>query len=105
MKINWTVRLKNPVFWLTVIPAVVALIYTILGVFEVVPTISEDTLLNALTAIVSALTTIGVLVDPTTKGVGDSERALNYTQLGGGNSYNNNDEKNEGLTEDTEAKG
>ena len=80
MKINWKVRLKNPVFWLTVIPAVIALVYTVLGLLGVVPTISEDTLVNAVTAIISALTTVGVLIDPTTKGVGDSERALTYEE-------------------------
>ncbi len=80
MKINWKVRLKNPVFWLTVIPAGIALVYTVLGLFGVVPTISEDTLVNAVTAIISALTTVGVLVDPTTKGVGDSDRALTYEE-------------------------
>lgn len=80
MKINWKVRLKNPVFWLTVIPAVIALVYTVLGLFGVVPSISEDVLVNAVTAIISALTTVGVLVDPTTKGVGDSDRALTYEE-------------------------
>lgn len=78
MKINWKVRLKNPVFYLTIIPAVIALVYTVLGVFDVVPTISEDTVTNAITAIITALTTLGVLIDPTTNGVGDSERALTY---------------------------
>ena len=80
MKINWKVRLKNPVFWLTVIPAVIAFVYTILGLFGVVPTISEDVLVNAVTAIISALTTVGVLIDPTTKGVSDSDRALTYEE-------------------------
>ena len=80
MKINWKVRLKNPVFWLTVIPAVIAFVYTVLGLFGVVPTLSEDMLVNAVTAIITALTTIGVLVDPTTKGVGDSDRALTYEE-------------------------
>ena len=80
MKINWKVRLKNPVFWLTVIPAVIALVYTILGLLGIVTTISEDTLVNAVTAIISALTTVGVLIDPTTKGVGDSDRALTYEE-------------------------
>lgn len=78
MKINWKVRLKNPVFWLTVIPSVIALVYTVLGLFGVVPSVSEDILVNAVTAVISALTTIGVLVDPTTKGLCDSERALTY---------------------------
>ena len=84
MKINWKVRLKNPVFWLTVIPAVIALVYTVLGLFGVVPTISEDVLVNAVTAIISALTTVGVLIDPTTKGVSDSDRALTYEEPGDG---------------------
>lgn len=70
MKINWKVRLKNPVFWLTVVPAVITFVYTVLGACCIVPTVSEDTAVNIVTALVSALTTIGVLVDPTTKGVG-----------------------------------
>jgi phi LC3 family holin len=80
MKLNLKVRLKNPVFWLTIIPAITTFIYTVLSLIEVVPAISEDTLVNALSAIISALTTLGVLVDPTTVGVGDSERALTYDE-------------------------
>ncbi len=78
MKINLKVRFKNPVFWLTVIPAVITFIYTVLGAFDVVPAISQDVIVNIVTALISALTTIGVLIDPTTKGVGDSKRALGY---------------------------
>ena len=78
MKINLKVRFKNPVFWLTVIPAIVTFVYTVLGAFDVVPALSEDVVVNIITALISALTTVGVLVDPTTKGVGDSERALTY---------------------------
>lgn len=78
MKINWKVRLKNPMFWLTVIPAVITFIYTVLGAFDVVPALSQDVVVNIVTAIITALTTIGVLIDPTTKGVGDSKRALEY---------------------------
>ena len=78
MKINFKVRFKNPVFWLTVIPAVITFVYTVLGAVGVVPSLSEDVVVNIVTALISALTTIGVLVDPTTKGVGDSERAMGY---------------------------
>lgn len=78
MKINLKVRFKNPVFWLTVIPAVITFIYTVLGAFGVVPSLSEDVVVNIVTALISALTTVGVLVDPTTQGVGDSKRALEY---------------------------
>lgn len=78
MKINLKVRFKNPVFWMTVIPALVTFVYTVLGAFDVVPALSQDVVVNIVTAIITALTTIGVLVDPTTKGVGDSKRALGY---------------------------
>lgn len=78
MKINWKVRLKNPTFWLTVVPATVTFVYCLLSAFDIVPGISEVTVINALTAIITGLTALGVLVDPTTKGVGDSERALCY---------------------------
>ena len=79
MKINWKVRIKNPVFWLTIIPAVASLVYTIMGAIGIVPAIGEDVLVNSLSAIIAALTTLGVLVDPTTNGVNDSTRALDYT--------------------------
>jgi phi LC3 family holin len=80
MKINWQVRIKNPVFWLTIIPAAATFVYAILGAFGIIPPISEDVLVNALSAIITALATLGVLVDPTTKGAGDSDRAMSYTK-------------------------
>ena len=80
MKINFKARLKNPVFWTTIIPALATCIYTILGCFGVVPTISEETVINGLMALITALTMLGVLVDPTTKGLGDSERAMGYNE-------------------------
>lgn len=80
MRINLKVRIKNPLFWLTIIPATATFVYTILGCFGIVPAISEEVLVNGLTAIITALTTLGVLVDPTTNGVGDSERAMTYTE-------------------------
>ena len=83
MKINLKVRFKNPVFWLTVIPAIITFIYTVLGAFGVVPALSQDVVVNIVTAIITALTTIGVLIDPTTKGAGDSERAPGHAEPGG----------------------
>lgn len=80
MKINWKVRIKNPVFWLTMIPAVASFVYTMFGLFGIVPSISEDMIVNAFTAIVSALTTLGVLVDPTTKGLKDGALGITYTE-------------------------
>lgn len=67
---NILVRLKNPVFLLTFLATVVAFIYQVLGMFGVVPKISEDQLIQLVSLVINVLTALGVLVDPTTKGVG-----------------------------------
>lgn len=80
MKINWKVRAKNPIFWATFIPSVCAFVYMLLSCFDVVPSVSEEVVVNALLTFVTALENLGVLVDPTTVGVSDSERAMTYTK-------------------------
>lgn len=78
MKINWKVRIKNPVFWATIVPAVITFVYVVLKAFGIVPALEESVVLEIVSAIIAALTTLGVLVDPTTGGVGDSALALTY---------------------------
>ena len=77
--INWKVRMKNPVFWMTVIPAAVSFVYCVLGAFGIAPSLTESMVLNIFSAVITALTTLGVLVDPTTAGIGDSALALTYS--------------------------
>ena len=85
MKINWKVRLRNPVFWAEVAAAAVLPILAQLGLsWEDMDTWAA--LWAALTAAVKSpviLTAVGVSVwnalnDPTTKGLSDSERAMGY---------------------------
>lgn len=78
MKLNLKARFKNKAFVITFVTLIIAFVYQILGMFGVVPTVSEDTAMNIVTIIVNILATLGVLVDPTTPGVSDSERALTY---------------------------
>lgn len=78
MNINWKVRIKNPVFWTTVIPAAVSFVYCVLGALGVVPALTESMILNLASAVITALTVVGVLVDPTTKGLNDSNMAMTY---------------------------
>jgi len=80
MKINWKVRAKNPVFWITLIPAVISAVYGVLAVIGIVPRIAEDTLISAFTGIVGLLSTLGIIADPTTKGIKDSTRAMGYNE-------------------------
>lgn len=82
--INWRIRIKNKTFWLTLIPAVLLLIQAVSAPFGytwdfVVLNQQLAAIINALFAVLAIL---GVVTDPTTKGVGDSERALTYDDLG-----------------------
>jgi phi LC3 family holin len=82
MKINWKVRLKNKLFWVTFIPMTIAFLYMLLSVFGITPKISENNLVNVLLTFISSLAELGILVDPTTPGTSDSERALSYDAPG-----------------------
>ena len=78
--INWKVRLKNKTFLLTAVPAVLLLASQVLKLFGV--EWDYTGLAEQLTAIVGTifaiLALLGVVNDPTTQGVGDSQQALTY---------------------------
>ena len=78
MKINIKQRLKNKTFVITMLSLIIAFFYQVLALFEVVPRFSEDTITSAVMIIVNILGALGILVDPTTEGIGDSARALTY---------------------------
>ena len=80
MKINWKVRFANKTFWLTAIPALLLLIQVVAQTFGYTLELGElgDNLLNVVNALFAFLTILGVVVDPTTKGVDDSPRAMMY---------------------------
>lgn len=82
MKINWTVRLKNKQFWLSVVPAIALVAQAVAALFGY--TIDLTTIVGKVQAVVNAvfglLVILGVVVDPTTAGVGDSERAMSYDE-------------------------
>jgi holin, phage phi LC3 family len=80
MTINWKVRVKNKAFWMSFIPAVLLLIQVVAATFGF--TLDLGDLGNKLLAVVDAafcvLTILGVVTDPTTEGISDSQRALTY---------------------------
>lgn len=78
--INWRVRVQNKTFWLALVPAFLLLIQAVAQVFNIsldFTNLNKD-LLNAVNALFVVLTILGVVADPTTKGIHDSERALAY---------------------------
>lgn len=80
--INWKVRIKNKMFWLALIPAILILVQTVCALFGIDIDISgvSTKLLDIVNAVFAVLVILGIVTDPTTKGVSDSERALTYTE-------------------------
>ena len=78
MKINWTVRLKNKVWLATMISFLISTVYQWLGYFDIAPVVTQDAVLQLASAVLQLLSLLGLIVDPTTAGMGDSARALGY---------------------------
>ena len=78
MKINWKVRFKNKTWLITFLIAVLAFIYQIFGLFDIVPAVTQDMATQLITIVVNILVAVGVVIDPTTAGASDSEQALKY---------------------------
>jgi phi LC3 family holin len=82
MSINWKVRLRNKTFWLSLIPAVLLLVQVVAAVFGYTLDLGDlgNKLLAVVNALFAVLSILGVVTDPTTKGVSDSTQALTYSE-------------------------
>ena len=78
--INWKVRFRNKAFWVSLIPAVLLLIQGVAAVFGYTLDLGAlgDRLLCVVNALFAVLAVLGVVTDPTTAGVGDSQQAMGY---------------------------
>jgi phi LC3 family holin len=78
--INWKVRIRNKVFWLTLIPAVLLLAQSIAAAAGVQLDLSDvqAKILLIVENLFALLAILGIVNDPTTAGIGDSEQALSY---------------------------
>ena len=82
MSINWKVRIKNKAFWVAIIPAVLLLIQQVCAVVGVQLDFGElqSQLVGIVGTVFTLLAILGIVADPTTAGVGDSEQAMGYTE-------------------------
>lgn len=82
MHINWRVRIKNKNFWIALIPALLLLVQVVASVFGFTLDLGElgNKLLAVVNAAFAVLSILGIVTDPTTKGISDSEQALTYTK-------------------------
>lgn len=79
MKINWRIRLQHKPFLLALFSLILLLAQQVAAIFgyDLTSAMSEQ-LTSILNTVLSILGLMGVVVDPTTRGTKDSERALMY---------------------------
>ena len=85
MKINWKVRLRNPVFWVQVAVAVILPMLANLGLawedmttWAALGDVLLESVKNPVIVVAVIVSVWNAVIDPTTAGVGDSSQALTY---------------------------
>lgn len=78
MNINWKIRLRNKVWLTSFAAAAAAFAYEVMQLLGFTPKVEMETVLQGVSALLTLLTALGVVMDPTTPGVKDSERAMTY---------------------------
>ena len=80
MQINWKVRIKNKAFWIALIPAIALVVQAAAALagrtLDLTQTVGK--IIALVDAIFAVLVILGIVVDPTTDGIGDSARAMGY---------------------------
>lgn len=80
--INWKIRIKNKNFWIALIPAVLLLIQVVARVFGFEIDLGDlgNNLLAVVNAVFVVLSILGIVTDPTTEGITDSDLAMTYIE-------------------------
>lgn len=90
MKINWNVRFKSPQFWIGILGVIASPVLAYYGLsfadmtsWESLGNVLQQFFTNPFligTVLMAVLSFIGVLTDPTTKGIADSKQAMEYEE-------------------------
>ena len=87
MKINWKVRFANPEFWKQIALAVFVPLLAYYGMnwadmttWAAIGNLFVEAVQNPVVVLSVVVSVYNALIDPTTKGIGDSEQALTYTK-------------------------
>lgn len=80
MGINWKVRIKNKAFWLSMVPTVLLLVQQIISLFGLTVDFTQiqSQIISIISTVFTILAILGIVIDPTTNGVTDSQQALTY---------------------------
>lgn len=78
MKINWKARIKHKTFLVSLFALVLLLIQQVAAIFNIDTTIYNEQVTDLFNTVLAILVLLGIVVDPTTDGVNDSNQALTY---------------------------
>ena len=79
-QLNWAARFKNKTWLTTFVSVCIPFVYQLMGMFDVVAPISENEAVQMAGLILNFLAGVGVIIDPTTAGVRDTNLAMSYTE-------------------------
>ena len=77
-KINWQVRMRKKTFWVAIVSALAVFANNILQAFGLDYENGIQQTVNGVAGLLTILASAGIIIDPTTKGTGDSPIALTY---------------------------
>ena len=80
MELNWKVRFKNKVWLGSFLSLIVGFVYSMLALFDVFPQVTQNLVVQLLNQVLTFLGRVGVIVDPTSAGIGESDRAMTYVE-------------------------
>jgi len=82
MNVNWRVRISNPNFWTSLIPALLLLVQAVAALFGWTIDLADiqGKLIIVVDALFTVLAIIGLVNDPTTATFNDSELAMTYEE-------------------------
>ena len=78
MKINWKVRLRHKPFWMSLVALLLVLANHIVSIFGYDITIYNEQITALSETVLAILALLGIIIDPTTNGLNDSQEALKY---------------------------
>ena len=80
MKMNWKVRFKNKTWLMMFFSLIIGFVFNMLNLFEIFPKFTQNQVTEIVSQVLTFLGLIGVIVDPTTVGISDSNRAMSYAE-------------------------
>ncbi len=75
--INWKLRLQNKVTLLAILGDIVAIVFSVINLIQT-KEFTYESVMHIISLIVEVLVLLGIVVDPTTKGLKDSSQAMTY---------------------------